>query len=107
MPSVVKVQKDEAGYHLLRDGKPYVIKGGGGDVPRNPQGGGRELVADLGRGRPGAAARPGAELGLTVTIGIWLGQDARASTTPTPVRSDGRSRRHGGSSAAIAATPPS
>ena len=26
-PTPVKVQKDEAGYHLLRDGQPYVIKG--------------------------------------------------------------------------------
>src|SRR5258708_5722394 len=31
-PTVVKVQKDETGYHLLRDGRPYVIKGGGGRV---------------------------------------------------------------------------
>ncbi len=32
MPTVVKVQRDETGYHLLRDGTPYVIKGGGGRV---------------------------------------------------------------------------
>ena len=32
MPTVVKVQRDETGYHLLRDGRPYTIKGGGGRV---------------------------------------------------------------------------
>lgn len=31
-PTVVKVQRDETGYHLVRDGKPYVIKGAGGRV---------------------------------------------------------------------------
>ena len=31
-PTVVKVQRDATGYHLLRDGRPYVIKGGGGRV---------------------------------------------------------------------------
>ena len=29
----------------------------------------------MGRGQLGALARPGAELGLTVTVGIWLGQE--------------------------------
>ena len=29
-PSAVKVQRDDTGFHLLRDGRPYLIKGGGG-----------------------------------------------------------------------------
>ncbi len=29
-PTVVKVRRDETGYHLLRDGRPYMIKGAGG-----------------------------------------------------------------------------
>ena len=32
MPTVVKVQRDETGFHLLHDGRPYLIRGGGGRV---------------------------------------------------------------------------
>ncbi len=71
----VKVEKSGDGYKLLRDGKPYFIKGAGGrsylDVLVASGGnsirtwGEEEITPLLDRCQ---------ELGLTVTVGIWLGQ---------------------------------
>lgn len=71
----VKVEKTEAGYRLLRDGKPFFIKGAGGrsylEVLKATGGnsirtwGEEEIEPLLDRCQ---------ELGLTVTVGIWLGQ---------------------------------
>lgn len=73
-PSVVKVVKAGGGFQLLRNGRPYVVKGAGGD-------GSKTLLRSCG----GNSFRTwGADdlepklaeaqsLGLTVTIGIWLG----------------------------------
>ena len=73
-PVSVKINKTADGYQLLRDGKPYQIKGAGGS-------GNWEMLAKYG----GNSVRTwGAEdlarqldeaqkLGLTVTAGIWLG----------------------------------
>ena len=50
-PPSSTVRQDGTGYQLLRDGKPYVIRGAGGRVvSRGTQGGGRQLDPDLGRG---------------------------------------------------------
>ena len=69
-----EVARTDAGWQLLRDGKPYFIKGVGGDAPKT-------LVVKYG----GNSFRTwGAEnlesqldeaqrLGLTVTVGFWLG----------------------------------
>jgi hypothetical protein len=74
-PVPVKVEKTEAGYRLLRDGKPFTIKGAGGrsylDVLKATGGnsirtwGEEDIEPLLDRCQ---------ELGLTVTVGIWLGQ---------------------------------
>jgi Glycosyl hydrolases family 2, TIM barrel domain len=75
-PTVVKVIRDESGYHLLRDGRPYVIKGGGGRhyLEALKEAGGNSLRTwgedDL---EPLLDQAQG--LGLTVTVGIWLGQE--------------------------------
>src|SRR4051812_8698743 len=76
MPTAVKVQKDEAGYHLLRDGQPYVIKGGGGRMYLETlkEAGGNSLRT-WGEDDLEPLLDRAYELGLTVTIGIWLGQE--------------------------------
>ena len=72
---IVKVVKSGSGYQLVRDGKPYFIKGAGGDGDK------AELKADGGnswrtwgvgddtQGKLDQAQK----LGMTVTAGIWLG----------------------------------
>jgi hypothetical protein len=76
MPTVVKVQKDEAGYRLLRGGQPYVIKGAGGRMYLETlkEAGGNSLRT-WGEDDLEPLLDRAHELGLTVTIGIWLGQE--------------------------------
>ena len=76
MPAVVKVQRDKTGYHLLRDGRPYVIKGGGGRVYLEAlkEAGGNSLRT-WGEDDLEPLLDRAQELGLTVTVGIWLGQE--------------------------------
>ncbi len=74
----VQIQQTASGqYQLLRDGKPYFIKGAGGD-------GDKQLMAKLGGngfrtwgvGRGTKAQLDEAhKLGLTVTLGLWLGHE--------------------------------
>ena len=73
-PSVVKVVKTSRGFQLLRNGRPYFVKGAGGD-------GSKALLRDCGGNsfrtwgadnlEPKLAEAE--KLGLTVTIGVWLG----------------------------------
>src|SRR4051794_9213239 len=73
-PMKVEVTKAAQGWQLVRDGKPYFIKGAGG-------GGSKELLAQLG-GNSFRTWGVGDEttkqldeaqkLGLSVTLGIWL-----------------------------------
>ncbi|MCW3095670.1 MAG: beta-D-glucuronidase [Chthonomonadaceae bacterium] len=73
-PSVVKVVEANGAFRLVRNGAPYLIKGGGGD-------GSKKLLYDSGGNsfRTWGADDLGAQLdeaqrlGLTVTVGIWLG----------------------------------
>lgn len=73
-PSVVKIVEENGAFHLMRNGAPYLIKGGGGD-------GSKKLLHDSGGNscRTWGADDLGAQLdeaqrlGLTVTVGIWLG----------------------------------
>ncbi len=73
-PSVVKVVKTGSGFRLLRNGQPYVVKGAGGD-------GSKTLLRDCGgnsfrtwgAGDLEPKLAEAQALGLTVTIGIWLG----------------------------------
>ncbi len=70
----VRLVKQGSGYSLLRDGKPYFIKGAGGD-------GSKQLLQDCGGNsfrtwgadnlEPSMAEAQ--KHGLTVTAGIWLG----------------------------------
>ena len=73
-----EVVKSGNGFQLMRGGKPFLIKGGGGGGPK-------PLLAELG-GNSFRTWGVGADtqkdldeaqrLGLAVTVGIWLGHDA-------------------------------
>lgn len=73
-PTVVKIVEENGAFHLTRNGAPFFIKGGGGD-------GARKLLHDSGGNsfRTWGADDLGAQLdeaqrlGLSVTVGIWLG----------------------------------
>jgi hypothetical protein len=71
----VKVEKTAAGYRLLRDGKAYFIKGVGGrsylDVLKEVGG---NSIRTWGEDDLEPLLDRCQELGLTVTVGIWLGQ---------------------------------
>lgn len=75
-PVAVRLQQTATGHQLLRDGKPYFIRGVGGDGPL-------ALLAQLGGNsvRTWGAEKLDAKLdeahrfGLTVAVGIWLGHE--------------------------------
>src|SRR5436190_23045717 len=76
-PIRVELKRSNDGAQLFRDGKPYFIKGAGG-------GGSKELLAQLGGNsfRTWGVADDtqrqldeAQKLGLTVTLGIWLGHE--------------------------------
>ena len=71
----VKVEKVASGYRLLRDGKPYFIKGVGGrsylGVLKETGG---NSIRTWGEDDLEPLLDRCQELGLTVTVGIWLGQ---------------------------------
>ncbi|MEA2631507.1 MAG: hypothetical protein QOE66_1726, partial [Chloroflexota bacterium] len=75
-PHVVRVVKGDGGFQLLRDGKPYFIKGAGGDGPMEAlaRAGGNSLRT-WGADKVGPILDEAERLGLTVTVGIWLGHE--------------------------------
>jgi hypothetical protein len=72
--SAVKLVQEGGGFHLIRDGHPFFIKGAGGD-------GSKALLRDLGGNsfrtwgadNAGVLLDEAQKLGITVTLGIWLG----------------------------------
>ena len=74
-PSVVKLVEQGGKWQLLRNGKPYFIKGGGGGGPKDvlARCGGNSFRT-WGIGKLTAEELNQAErLGLTVSLGYWLG----------------------------------
>ncbi|AIE85657.1 glycoside hydrolase family 2 TIM barrel-domain containing protein [Fimbriimonas ginsengisoli] len=74
VPAVVRLRHDAAGYSLTVDGKPFFIKGVGGDGPKAPlvklgANAFRTWDADKIDDQLDEAKR----LGLKVVVGIWLG----------------------------------
>jgi hypothetical protein len=75
-PVPVELRKSDDGWELLRDGQPYLIRGAGG-------GGSLEQLAAVGANSVRTWSVDGAgeildaahELGMTVTVGIWLGHE--------------------------------
>ncbi len=73
-PVKVRIVRDGAGFHLLRGGKPYFIKGAGGDASKPLlQGIGGNSFRTWGADDLDAQLAEAQKLGLSVTAGIWLG----------------------------------
>lgn len=74
-PSVVKiVKKANGGFQLLRDGRPYFIRGAGGDGSKPAlKALGANSFRTWGADNLDAQLAEAQKLGMTVTIGIWLG----------------------------------
>jgi hypothetical protein len=75
-PSVVRIVKNKDGWQLLRNGKPYFIKGAGGDGSKAllAQAGGNS-VRTWGTDKLDRLLDEAHRHGLTVTVGIWLGHE--------------------------------
>jgi len=75
-PIPVRIERAADGYRLLRDGKPYFIKGVGGDGPLAllAKAGGNS-VRTWGADKLEAKLDEAHRLGLTVAVGIWLGHE--------------------------------
>ena len=75
-PSVVKVEVTADGFRLVRNGEPYLIKGVGGDrsLPALKAAGGNS-IRTWGADKVGPVLDEAQKLGLTVTVGIWLGHE--------------------------------
>jgi hypothetical protein len=71
----VVLVKTAEGHGLLRDGKPYFVKGGGGGSSLDSiAAAGGNSVRLWGDEKLGETLEAAQKLGLTVTAGIWLGQ---------------------------------
>ncbi len=76
-PVRTQVVKSGSGWQLMRDGRPFLIKGGGGGGPKDvlAQSGGNSFRT-WGLGETTSKELDEAQrLGLTVTLGIWLGDN--------------------------------
>ena len=74
-PIPVELQQTEAGWQLLRGGDPYFIRGAGGDGPLDElAAAGANSVRTWG-GDVGTLLDDAHALGMTVTVGIWLGHE--------------------------------
>ena len=78
-----KIVKIDGKWQLLRDGLPYFIKGAGGDASKeylSEIGGNSFRTWGMGK-ETGAQLKEAQKLGLTVTLGSWLGRKAYFSYT--------------------------
>lgn len=72
---VVEVVEADGGHRLLRGQQPYFIKGAGGDGSQEAlAGAGGNSVRTWGADKAGPVLDEAQRRGLTVTLGIWLGQ---------------------------------
>ena len=72
----VTLQQSSNGWELLRNGKPYVIRGAGGDASLQLlASAGANSVRTWSTSNAAAILDRAHELGLTVTLGIWLGHE--------------------------------
>lgn len=75
-PIAVRLKRTSQGYQLLRDGKPYFIRGAGGDgsLVLLAKAGGNS-IRTWGADHLEAKLDEAHRLGLTVAVGIWLGHE--------------------------------
>ncbi|MBT8049581.1 MAG: hypothetical protein KJO70_00170 [Gammaproteobacteria bacterium] len=74
-PVPVELQKMDDGWQLLRGGEPYFIHGAGGDGPLDElAAAGANSIRTWG-GDVGTLLDDAHALGMTVTVGIWLGHE--------------------------------
>ena len=76
-PGETKLVKSGSDWQLMRDGRPYFIKGGGGGGPKDvlAQSGGNSFRT-WGVGKEtGKELDEAQKLGLSVAVGIWLGDN--------------------------------
>lgn len=75
-PIAVRLEHSGDGYQLLRAGKPYLIRGAGGDGSLSllAKAGGNS-IRTWGADNLGAKLDEAHRLGLTVAVGIWLGHE--------------------------------
>jgi hypothetical protein len=72
----VELQKTEQGWQLLRDGEPYFIRGAGGQHSlQQLAAAGGNSVRTWGGDDIGPLLDEAHSLGLSVTVGIWLGHE--------------------------------
>ena len=75
-PIAVELKHSSQGWQLLRGGKPYFIRGAGGDASlQQLAAAGANSVRTWGADEVGARLDAAHALGLTVTVGIWLGHE--------------------------------
>jgi len=86
-PIPVRLQRQGEGFQLLRDGKPYFIKGGGGSgSPELLAKCGGNSIRTWGVGPDTQKVLDNAhQLGLTVTVGLWLGHKDHGFDYDDPV----------------------
>ena len=72
----VELQQTDDGWVLLRGGEPYFIRGAGGDGPLDRlQAAGANSIRTWGADGAAEILDAAHELGMTVTLGIWLGHE--------------------------------
>jgi len=72
----VELEKTAQGWQLQRDGEPYFIRGAGGDASlKRLAAAGANSVRTWGADNAGELLDEAHALGLTVTVGIWLGHE--------------------------------
>jgi len=75
-PSVVRIEQTERGHRLTRDGEPYFIRGAGGkDHLAELVRAGGNSIRTWGADGIGPLLDQAHQLGLTVTVGLWLGHE--------------------------------
>lgn len=70
----VRLVHENDKWQLVRDGKPFLIKGGGGNTLDSIAAAGGNSVRLWGDEKLGETLDAAQKLGITVTAGIWLGQ---------------------------------
>jgi hypothetical protein len=87
-PSIVRIVRGAEGFQLLRDGKPYFVKGaGGGDYLERLKAAGGNSIRTWGVDeKTGELLDRAHRLGLTVTLGIWLGHERHGFKYDDPKR---------------------